>query len=548
MTKTENEGSSKGSKAPDDPQLKLFEDPLPRRPRSPDAVFERADAQDFTGYRENDLFEHKQVGIHANDLGEYLSMWANTKPDGGLIVVGIHAKTRELLGCRSAEEPKINALKSTQANFCPDARAEVKEVPFRRSNEDEDDFLLLFRVPFNGRKVVRHVNGKAYWRIGEDKREIPPEVIRELENDFGQATFEQESCGLPYPDGFDMELIATWADTVKAAKGWDSATSNEQVLVNLHLGRLTGQPPRFLPNMACAMLFALDPVSLIAGCKSHCLRFRGEHEGTGADYSPLKDDFFEGTVPQVIEQTAKWLDAQLRNFTRQDAGGKFHNRHEYPREAWYEVVVNACVHRSYGLRNSFVSVKMFNDHLTVESPGGFMPTVSPDNIYDTTPHPRNPHLYQAMWYLEFVRCNNEGAKRIRDYMAKADLPPPEFSERTKNYSFVRVTLKNDITNRKLWSDEDSMKVLGQSLFEQLSEEERQVVNYVIEYGKINTSDAQRLTQFSWPKSNRMLHRLVDRGILTHVKNVAPGKERDPNAHFILRKPNGTRPSRSSEEE
>jgi ATP-dependent DNA helicase RecG len=546
MTKRQREGSDKESKAADE-QLELFEDPLPRRPRSPDAVFERAEAVDLAQFRENDLFEHKLVGIHANDLGEYVTMWANTKPDGGLIVVGL-SKTRELLGCRGADETKINALKSAPVNFCPDARVDIREVPFRRSNDDEDDFLLLFRVRFNGRKVVRHVNGKAYWRIGEEKREITAEVAKELENDFGQATFEQESCGIAYPDGFDRGLIGRWAETVKAAKGWDADTSDEQVLMNLHLGKLTSQPVQFFPNMACALLFANDPVSLIAGCKSHCLRFRGEHEGTGADYSPLKDDFFEGTVPQVIEQTAKWLDAQLRNFTRQDADGKFHNRHEYPREAWYEALVNACVHRSYGLRNCFVSVKMFNDHLMVESPGGFMPTISPENIYDTPPQPRNPHLYQAMWFLEFVRCNNEGAKRIRDYMAKADLPLPEFSERSKNYSFVRVILRNDIQKRKLWSDEDSMKVLGQSLFEQLTDEERQVVNYVIEYGKINTSDAQRLTQFSWPRSSRMLHRLVQRGVLSHVKNVAPGKERDPNAHFVLRKPNGSRRLISPEEE
>ena len=362
--------------------------------------------------------------------------------------------------------------------------------------------------------------------------------MRELENDFGKAVFEQEPCSLAYPADFEGPLIAEWAEAVRQSKGWATDTRDEQVLANLHLGRYDTESRQFVPNMACVLLFAKDPVAIIGGCKIHCLRFSGDREGTGAEYSPLKDNFIQGTVPQVIVQSANWLDAQLRTFTRQAEGGKFHTSQEYPREAWYEVIVNACVHRSYGLRNAFITVKMFNDRLTIESPGGFMPGVSPENIYDTSPHPRNPHLYEAMWHLEFVRCNNEGAKRIRDYMKKEGLPPAEFSEKSLNYSFVRVTLRNDIAKRKLWSDEDSMKVLGEFAFEQLSDEERHVVNYVIEYGRINISDAQRLTQFSWPRSRKLLMNLTARGVLRRVTNVREGKTKDPRAHFVLRRGNG----------
>ena len=93
----------------------------------------------------------------------------------------------ELTGCANADEKKINNLKSAGANFCPDARVDTREIPFTDSNGD-DDFVLLLRVRYHGRKVVRHVNGKAYWRIGEEKREIPDQMIRELENDFGQSS------------------------------------------------------------------------------------------------------------------------------------------------------------------------------------------------------------------------------------------------------------------------------------------------------------------------------------------------------------------------
>jgi len=514
-------------------QLDLFDPPLNHRPRSPEEVFQRATAEELRGFQENDLFERKPVGIHSNELGEYICMWANNKPDGGLMIIGL-LNTGELAGCKKAEEKTINGLKKVGANFCPDASIEIKELAFFRGpKETEPDFLLLIRVRYHGAKVVRHVNGKAYWRVGDDKREMPDEVARERERDFGQVPFEQEDCRLNYPDEFDGDLIRTWAGEVKTNKGWLQSTSHEQVLANLHLGRLP--PEGFIPNMGCALLFARDVVALVPGCKIHLLRFAGENEGIGPEYSPLKDNFVEGTIPQVIEQAEAWLASQLRTFTRYGSDGKFHTSQEYPNDAWYEIIVNACVHRSYGLTNQFVSIRMFNDHLVVESPGGFMPSVSAENIYDIPPHPRNPHIYQAMWYLKFVRCNNEGAKRIRNELAKENLPPAIFAEKSANTPFVRVAIHNDIKNRKLWSDEDSMRVLGSFVFEQLSDAERKVMNYVIEFGHVNVSDAQRLTTFSWPRCRKLLAGLVDKGILDHVDERKPGKEKNPKAHYVLKR-------------
>ncbi len=73
-------------------------------------------------------------------------------------------------------------------------------------------------------------------------------------------------------------------------------------------------------------------------------------------------------------------------------------------------------HRSYGLRNMNIFIKMFDDRLVIESPGAFPPFVTPDNIYDSH-HPRNPHLMNALYFLDFVKCANEGTRRMRDMMA-----------------------------------------------------------------------------------------------------------------------------------
>jgi len=215
---------------------------------------------------------------------------------------------------------------------------------------------------------------------------------------------------------------------------------------------------------------------------------------------------------------------------------------EYPEEAWYEVVVNACAHRSYGLRNMNVMVRMFDDRLVVESPGGFPPFVTPENIY-TAHHPRNPKLMDALFYLDFVKCHNEGTRRIRDAMAKMELPAPEFAQKEINSGFtaVRVTLRNSAKQRIEWVDADVANLIGEDLARLLSPAERRVVNYAAERGKINVSDCFRIVPNikTWHAAKNILVRLVEKGVFTYENN--PKIKKDPQAHFKLKqngKPEG----------
>ena len=120
-------------------------------------------------------------------------------------------------------------------------------------------------------------------------------------------------------------------------------------------------------------------------------------------------------IPRQIVEIEKVLDAQIREFSRLGKDGLFYTAPEYPKAAWYEAIVNACVHRSYGLKNMNIFVKMFDDRLVIESPGGFPPLVTSENIYDMH-QPRNPYLMAALFYLDFVKCANEGTRRMKQVM------------------------------------------------------------------------------------------------------------------------------------
>jgi ATP-dependent DNA helicase RecG len=66
----------------------------------------------------------------------------------------------------------------------------------------------------------------------------------------------------------------------------------------------------------------------------------------------------------------------------------------------------------------------------------------------------------ALYYLDFVQCANEGTKRMRDAMRLAGLPTPIFEQKTINYAQVRVTLKNDQIHRRAYVIRDVAEIVA----------------------------------------------------------------------------------------
>jgi len=182
--------------------------------------------------------------------------------------------------------------------------------------------------------------------------------------------------------------------------------------------------------------------------------------------------------------------------------------------------------------NMDIFVKMFDDRLVVESPGGFPPFVTPANIYEMH-QPRNPFLMEAMYHLDFVLCAHEGTRRIRDSMAANRLPAPIFSQKEIGSVLVQVTLKNDVEHRRVFVDTDAFKILGEALSKDLDEHERRIVNFIAENRTINVTQAGNLINKRWQRCKTILTRLVDKGILDYFTD--PKIERDSSQYYTLKK-------------
>ncbi len=453
-------------------------------------------------------------------MAQCLSAFGNGPAvEGGVVAIGIE-KDGTVTGCAKLSERKIQELESGGRDICPDGSFQSKKIAVVNS-KGQPDFLILLRIYYVENKLVRLTNGEAYCRESDKSRRLSDVEREEIRISKGERSFELEPCALSYPDEFRMLEIATFVKKVRDARGGHESLTAETILQSLRLGKVSKHG--FVANNVCALLFAIDPRQVFPGSYIHYLRYNGIEAKSGSEYNVQKDRIIEGTVLDIIKGAASVLDANLREFTTYK-NDKFHSVQEYPRDAWYEMIVNACVHRSYHARTVPIFIKMFDDHLVVESPGSFMPTITPDNLRHK---PRNPFLMFALREYGEVRCISEGTERIKREMTDAKLPAPVFKGTEIS---VAVTLHNEIANRTNSLDSEAYKVLGEILSFSLDADEKKIVNYVIENKRINVSDALRILSTTyWHTAKAKLVRLEKRQVLRYHTT----KLRDPNAYYEL---------------
>lgn len=492
---------------------------------TPDQIYESDDPALFTRLTEDARFDRKSCRIQPSGLAPCFSAFANgPSVEGGVIAVGIGNNT-QIEGCGQLSPDRLQAIESAEVHHCPTAKVRSRRVQAINS-KGEKDFIIIFRVYYVPDRLVDLTNGDAYQRIGDKSVRLNDQKMYEIRIDKGERSFEQEACQLIYPEEFSGSDIRKFCNKIRERRESAETHEDEAILEALRLGRRVQK--QFFPNNACALLFAKDPGRIFPGAYIRFLRYLGVEEQSGQQFNVIKDRVIEGSIRSVIQEAAQVIDANIREFT-EFRNGKFHSVQEYPRDAWYELLVNACVHRSYTMRNIPIFIRLFEDRIVFESPGGFMPGVTPENIYDRH-HPRNPFIMSVLRETGEVRCINEGTKRVRREMEHAKLPAPLFVEKKGDAAAVSVTLHNNIKDRSNSLDGEAYTALGEAIAFSLTVDERKIINYVIAHNQLNVSDALRiLTTTKWHTAKKRLDALVSRGIL----DFHSSKLRDPFAFYTL---------------
>lgn len=229
-------------------QLTLDFDAEPERILHPDDIFERADEDLLRKLSENRCVERKSPRLSRSQLGENVCMWANTSPDGGVIVVGME-DNGNFSGCADLLPKQINNLEKAPHEFCPDAREKSRHVSVKNS-KGKQDFVILFRVDYQSKFVVKTTSSKAFVRRGDSKYLLTPEEIRELQADKGEISFEQNDSNLLYPRDFDENAVAQFVAKAREDRDLPERLSTTEVVENRRLGSVKKLVSHFL-DISC---------------------------------------------------------------------------------------------------------------------------------------------------------------------------------------------------------------------------------------------------------------------------------------------------------
>lgn len=140
----------------------------------------------------------------------------------------------------------------------------------------------------------------------------------------------------------------------------------------------------------------------------YCTRWDGTEKGDA-----INDAEFTGNVLMLLREAMNFVKSNTkRGWEKLPDGRK--NKPEYAERAVLETMVNHFIHRDYTVMGSEVHLDIYNDRLTVTSPGGMYNGMLIQNldIKDVSSERRNPILANVMAQLDYMEKRESGLTRI----------------------------------------------------------------------------------------------------------------------------------------
>lgn len=375
---------------------------------------------------EKQLFDRKSAKIDATAIATPMIAFANA--DGGLLVIGIE-DNGDITGIDDYTK-HVNELLRASFDFCQPSIMIETETISCTDKKGKSNHLLLIRIPQSGELHANH-RDEVFLRIGDKSKKLTFDERLQLMYSKGSRYYENEPVYGSTVDDIDMTVVAEYCKKIGYGKSPDEyIRQNKKFIVNVN-GRqeMSG---------AAILLFGKNPQLFFERARVRFIKYDGTEAKVGAAMNVVKDKIFEGRILDLVEKTIDFVRSQIKEHTYLGPNARFVTEPEYPEFVWKEAIINAIAHRDYSIKGTDIQIKMFDDHITVESPGTLPGIVRLNNLREVH-FSRNPKITSLLHEYEYVREFGEGIDRMYIEMQHAGLPDPEY--RTESF-MVYVTIKN----------------------------------------------------------------------------------------------------------
>lgn len=384
---------------------------------------------------ENQIFDRKSFLIDPKSLATTIVAFANA--DGGDIVLGIEDDGR-IVGVDN--NPKhLNELLRAPLDYCvPSINVEVEYVACKDYSGNKNR-LLVMHVP---QSPDLHANqaDECFYRVGDKSKKLNFEQRMQLYYAKGKRYYEDSAVPEATIADIDLNLVSKYCKKIHYTK-----KPEEFLRTNKDFLRIVRGEEKI--SVAAILLFGKNTQQFFPRARIRVVRFYGDEERFGREMNVVKDVEFGGNLLDMTKKTLDFIATQIKEYSFLGEGAKFVTIPQYPEFCWTELVVNAVVHRDYSILGTDIIVKIFDNHLVVESPGILPGMVRLNNIRRIH-FSRNPKIAQYMHEYDLVKEFGEGVDRLFREMESAGNPAPEY----KLYDFM-LKVKLSSAYREIFSEE-----------------------------------------------------------------------------------------------
>ena len=240
----------------------------------------------------------------------------------------------------------------------------------------------------------------------------------------GEHYYEDAPVNNARWEDLDMDLVEDYVKVIGYGKGAETYLRENGYVVKKEDYR--GREYEALTG-AAVLLFGKNPQRFFQRAQVRVIRYDGTEARVGTEMNVVKDEIFTGPILKLTNDVLAFVKTQIKEHTYLGPDGRFRTDEQYPEFCWTELCVNAICHRDYSILGTDLQVKLFDDHITVESPGILPGLVRPYNIREMH-FSRNPKIALYMRSYKLVKEFGEGVDRMFREMEEEGLPAPEYRQ------------------------------------------------------------------------------------------------------------------------
>lgn len=379
---------------------------------------------------ESSELEFKRPGRDVKQTLELLAdaavCFANAQ--GGTIVLGVDdkatARSSALVGVEAALSLDVirkGIFERTRPNLTVSANEHL-----------EDGVRLVVISVIEGLELYANAKGLATRRLGTECLPFPPEQQIEVRRARGQLDWSAEPADATIADLSQAEFervrrLLTRADRKELAELRDRPLLESMRLASG--GDLT--------NAAVLLFGSEELLRTVIPAHGYSYQYRPS-PGSEATFATRGNR----AIPAAVESLLELVEARVETRPLNLAGGVQLSLSDYPPNAVREVVVNALVHRDFPARGS-VDIEHAPERLVVQSPGGLVAGVTPENILTHPSTPRHRLLAEGIGLLRLAERTGQGIDRAYREMLQLGKEPPRIEDEALR---VRAVLAGGIGN------------------------------------------------------------------------------------------------------